>query len=252
MPTNYDPIAESYVQAKTHPWRHFIERHCLTNLIGNPQGKKVLDLACGDGPLTRWLKSTGSARTVGVDLSQRMIELAIARETQLPLGIEYHVGDARALPDLGQFDIVTAAYLLNYARDAGELKAMLQGVARSLLPGGRFVTANANPFFDYSKAPDFRRYGFLASAESPFEEGSAIKWTFLLEEGPIEVENYHLSPSTHEKVLEECGFREVRWHSPEVSPQGISEYGREHWRPFLESAPVIFLDCRLAGESADV
>lgn len=245
MTTNYDPIAESYVLAKLHPWRQFIERHCLTKLIGDPRGKDVLDLACGDGPFTRWVKSMGAARTVGVDLSKRMIDLAIAREGQARQGIEFQVEDARTLPDLGKFDIVVAAYLLNYARDSRELRAMLQGVARSLRPGGRFVTVNANPFFDYSVPQDFRKYGFLASADVPFQEGSAITWTFLLEDGQIQVENYHLSPATYQTVLAECGLREVCWHEAEVSQEGLAEYGADHWRAFLESPPVIFLDCRL-------
>lgn len=250
MTTNYDPIAESYVRAKQHPWRHFIEHYRMTNLIGDPQGKDILDLACGDGPFTRWARSNGSARTVGIDLSGRMIDLAMARENEARQGIEYFVGDARELPDLGQFDLVTAAYLLNYARDTRDLRSMLSGVARSLRPGGRFVTANANPFFDYATAPDFRKYGFLASAEMPFLEGSPITWTFLLDDGPIEVENYHLSPATHETVLKECGFREICWHTPEVSPLGIEEYGSEYWRTFLENSPVIFLDCRLNSADA--
>lgn len=247
MTTNYDPIAESYVRAKQHPWRHFIEHYRLSNLIGDPQGKDILDLACGDGPFTRWVKSKGSARTVGVDLSERMIDLAREREKETRQGIEYRTGDARDLPDLDKFDLVTAAYLLNYARDIRDLRAMLRGVARSLRPGGRFVTANANPFFDYSKAPDFREYGFQVSAETPFVEGSPIIWKFLLDDGPIEVENYHLSPTTHETVLKECGFREVCWHTPAVSPEGLADYGKEYWQVFLEHSPVIFLDCRLAS-----
>ena len=42
--------------------------------------------------------------------------------------------------------IVAAAYLFNYADTEEKLAAMCRTVARSLKPGGRFVTVNNNPF----------------------------------------------------------------------------------------------------------
>lgn len=242
--TNYDPIAERYGRAKLHSWRQFIESHTLSKLIGDPGGLDVLDLACGEGFYTRKLKAMGTSRTVGADLSQRMIDLARAREAEERLDIEFLTADALALPDLGHFDLVTAAYLLNYARNGDELKVMLSGIARCLWPGGRFVTANSSPFFDYASAPDFSKYGFRTGSSEPTSEGSKITWTFLLDDGPIEVENYWLSPETHENALNDCGFRDIRWHTPELSPAGAAESGVEFWRTFLEAQPVTFLECR--------
>ena len=45
-----------------------------------------------------------------------MIGLGIAAEKESPLGIEYRVGDAKAYQTDERFDIVAAAYLLNYAQ----------------------------------------------------------------------------------------------------------------------------------------
>src|SRR5262245_24926687 len=115
MTTNYDPIAEQYKRSKQQPWRTFIESFTLMELIGDLQGMAVLDAACGEGFYTRMMRQRGAARVRGVDLSQRMIELALSQETQHQLGIEYVVGDARELSGVDQFDIVVAAYLLNYA-----------------------------------------------------------------------------------------------------------------------------------------
>ena len=59
-----------------------------------------------------------------------MIGLAEAEEAREPLGVEYRVGDARALEVAGPFDLAFAAYLLNYARTADELAKMCRAVAR--------------------------------------------------------------------------------------------------------------------------
>jgi toxoflavin synthase len=73
-----------------------------------------------------------------------MVELAKASEHRQPLGIEYRVADARAIDYVAEFDLVIAAYLLNYAPSEQELFAMASAIHRSLRPGGRFITINNN------------------------------------------------------------------------------------------------------------
>jgi hypothetical protein len=46
-----------------------------------------------------------------------------------------------------------------------------------------------------------------------------------------------------DEVLRAAGLREVRWHAPEVSPEGVREFGREYWAAFVACPPVVFLDC---------
>src|SRR5262249_24858427 len=115
MATNYDTIAAQYQRAKLQPWRRHIEVYTLFGLGGDLAGKSVLDLACGEGFHTRLLKQKGGARVVGVDISAGMIDLARIEESHRPLGIEYHVEDVKKLVLHEQFDMVFAAYLLNYA-----------------------------------------------------------------------------------------------------------------------------------------
>ncbi len=112
MTTNYDPIAEQYKRSKQQPWRTYIEAVTLMGLIGDLSEKSVIDIACGEGFYTRMLRQRGAKKVTGVDLSEGMIALARANEAQHQLGIEYVVGDGRAL-DLGtEYDLAVAAYLL--------------------------------------------------------------------------------------------------------------------------------------------
>ena len=137
MTTNYDPIAGQYKRAKQQPWRAYVEAYTLMRLIGDPAGKAVIDVACGEGFYTRMIGQRGAAKVTGVDLSEKMIELARASEAKQRLGIDYIVGDGRNLGLAAEYDLAVAAYFLNYAHDRAELKAMCRGIARCL--AGRTV-----------------------------------------------------------------------------------------------------------------
>jgi ubiquinone/menaquinone biosynthesis C-methylase UbiE len=242
MTTDYDPIAEQYQRAKQQPWRAYVECYTLLELVGDLDGETVLDLACGEGFYTRLLKRQGASRTVGIDLSQRMIDLAREQEIVQRLGIEYLVGDAKALHVPETFDVVAAAYLLNYARDREELAAMCQGVAARTAPGGRFVSVNQNPDRDFTTAPSYRPYGFEARAAGPLREGQPVTWTFHLTEGPLEIENYWLDRAIHEEALLAAGFREVRWHQPRLDPRA-QPADVAYWDVLLKQGPLIYLEC---------
>jgi len=243
MTTNYDPIAEQYKRSKQTPWRSHIECHTLMETIGEVSGLRVLDVACGEGFYTRLMRHRGASHVTGVDLSEGMVALGNRQEAESPLGIEYVVGDARALDPAERYDLAAAAYLLNYASTRAELRDMCDGISRSLKPGGRFVTVNCNPALDFTKAPSYRRYGFETTVAGPWREGSPITWTFFLDDGPFSIENYHLPVSAHEDALRAAGFHTIRWHEPRVSREGDEAHGAEFWKPFLDSSPITFIEC---------
>jgi ubiquinone/menaquinone biosynthesis C-methylase UbiE len=243
MTTNYDPIAEQYKRSKQTPWRSHIECHTLMETIGEVSGLGVLDVACGEGFYTRLMRHRGASHVTGVDLSEGMVALASKQEAGSPLGIEYVVGDGRALDLPRRYDLAVAAYLLNYATTRAELGEMCASIARCLQPGGRFVTVNSNPALDFSKAPSYRRSGFETTVSGPWTEGAPITWTFHLDDGPFSIENYYLPVSAHEEALRDAGFRTVRWHEPRVSREGDAAHGAEFWKPFLDASPITFIEC---------
>lgn len=98
-------------------------------LLGPEAGERVLDLGCGGGTLTEALVAQG-CQVVGVDGSEEQVEAARAR------GLDARVMDAHALPFDGEFDAVFSNAALHWMRDPD---AVIDGVWRSLVPGGRFV-----------------------------------------------------------------------------------------------------------------
>jgi ubiquinone/menaquinone biosynthesis C-methylase UbiE len=242
MTSNYDSIAKEYKESKELPMRLHIEAYTYFNMLGNLAEKSILDLACGEGFYTRKFKDQGAAKVVGVDISQKMIELAREEETRKFQNIEYILGDVLELGEIGSFDLVVASYLLNYARSSEELLKMCKSIFANLKSGGRFVTINSNP----SQAPvsylKTEKYGFIKSIDSPLIEGTPIKYTFI-NNHKFTFDNYYLSIPTHEWAFQSVGFKEVRWQSPIVSPDGIKEFGQEFWQDFLDSVPIIGIEC---------
>jgi len=114
----------------------------LLDLLGDVNGRRVLDAGCGEGYLARWLAARG-AHVTGIDLSARLIALARAKD---PGGsIDYQVADlSQPLPDAaGRFDAAASYLVLNDVRDFRGFAATL---AASLAPGGRLVLALNNPY----------------------------------------------------------------------------------------------------------
>jgi SAM-dependent methyltransferase len=214
-------------------------------LVGAPAGLAVADLACGEGHYTRRLRRAGAARVLGVDRSPAMIELARAEEAARPLGVEYVVADCSGPIAAGPFDLVVAAYLLNYARDRAELAALCRGVARLLKPTGRFVAVDTNPDLDLGRTSVFRGYGFEVEAPGGAEDGAPIHWTFHLESGPVRIENYHLPAEARVEALREAGFGLVSRHAPQLAPGDGA--GPVDWGPFLSNPPITFLDASVGS-----
>jgi SAM-dependent methyltransferase len=101
-------------------------------------GMSVLDVGCGTGAITRGIaESQGShvVRVVGVDANAGFIDGARSRHAGVA-GLSFVVADIHALPWTGEFDLVTAARVLQWLRDPAKALAAMIAATR---PGGRIV-----------------------------------------------------------------------------------------------------------------
>ena len=108
-----------------------------------PEGAHVLEIGCGTGPITRSIADLAPvARAVGLDPSPTLLEHA--RRLSPQPGIEFHQGDARALPFADRdFDAVVFHTTLCHSPDPEQA---LVEAWRVLRPGGRLAIFDA----DYS------------------------------------------------------------------------------------------------------
>ena len=61
MTTDYNSghVAEQYRKVKAQLWRARLETYSFMKLIGDVDGKTVVDIACGEGYFTRRLRQAG-------------------------------------------------------------------------------------------------------------------------------------------------------------------------------------------------
>ena len=84
----------------------------MKELAGDGRGKRALDIGTGTGQFAFYLARQGYAVT-GIDLSEKMIELAGAHAVRSGLEIEFKAGDAEHLGfEDNHFDIVVSRNLL--------------------------------------------------------------------------------------------------------------------------------------------
>ena len=128
-----------------------VERLALTG------SEWVLDAPCGHGRIANRLAARGGA-VVGVDVTERFLELARDDSAARGVDVDYRKGDLRALPvDDGSFDVAISWYTsFGYFED-DDNRAVLREYARVLRPGGRLlveVLARDNIIRRYTAAPE--------------------------------------------------------------------------------------------------
>jgi ubiquinone/menaquinone biosynthesis C-methylase UbiE len=145
----YDEIAEWYDdQVLTNGFFQYA-LPSLYEFMGEVQGQRICDLACGQGVVARRLAELGAFVT-GIDISERLLEIAQQKENVGSQNILYVRDDAQVGTTLADesFDGVVCNLAL---MDIPDLSATLQTVSRILRSGGWFVFSITHPF---SQMPD--------------------------------------------------------------------------------------------------
>lgn len=244
---DYDRNPAPYLQQSVadNPYR-LLEWTVFLEVLGPVTGKRVLDLACGDGRLTRVLAHGGAAEVLGLDVSEEMLEHAREQNAEgqpeaFPDRVSY--GEVSATDETFQMtpqaDIVTAMYLFHYARSVEELDHMADLIGRNLEPGGKFVTYTINPDYDFTSAPDDmeERIGFHYRIIDPPAYALVIK--------DFEVPIWQWSRQQHEEALKRAGLTNIRWHPLQFPPE--QTHHLVGWAWYLDNPSCIVLSAEKAG-----
>ncbi|CAN5795148.1 class I SAM-dependent methyltransferase [soil metagenome] len=142
----YDNIAGWYDElVRTAPLYEEMILPAMIDLAGDVAGVDILDLACGQGMVSRGLARRGAIVT-GVNISTKLLDIARRYEKNEPLGISYHEDNAESLDSVPNeaFDGITCGMAL---MNIDDLDACSRAVRRVLKPGGWFVASITHPCF---------------------------------------------------------------------------------------------------------
>ena len=132
----------------------------IFNLLGDVNGKTILDAGCGNGYLCRLLAQRG-AKVTGLEPAYVLIQYAIKREKKEPLYIDYIQADLTTWRSEKRFDIVIANMVL---MDIPDYEAALDTCFVHLQPGGELILSLTHPCFEGSDS-EYRTQGHLIVKE---------------------------------------------------------------------------------------
>ena len=185
------------------------EWEALKRLLPDFNNKQVLDLGCGYGWHSIYAAEQGAKFVIGIDLSEKMIE--IARDKTTFENVKYQVG---AMEDVDfpdeTFDVVMSSLAFHYVED---FSSLVENVFRMLKSNGVFVFTVEHPIFtaDGSQNWIYNEDGEIEHfpVDNYFEEGQ--RETQFLDEP---VTKYHRTMTTYINTLINAGFNIQRVIEP--------------------------------------
>ena len=140
MVTNYEPLqytGERMVPEKAEPstyWEHIYRYRFAVPYVA---GRRVLDIACGEGYGAAAFLKAGASSVIGVDISEET-----CRHARSKYGIDARIGDAQAIPLPDQsVDVIVSFETIEHVPEPA---AFLAECARVLAPGGRIIISTPN------------------------------------------------------------------------------------------------------------
>jgi ubiquinone/menaquinone biosynthesis C-methylase UbiE len=188
----------------------------LWKFVGNVQGLRILDAGCGTGYLARKLANQGAAVT-GIDISEKMIEIAWDRATKNAKSIDFRVDSCVRLGSLESesFDMIISNYVL---MDVPDLENTIRAFNRVLKANGNAVLVFSHPCFPQGRASVVEENGEEVMYNWPFSYFERQKcidppWGHFTSEFIW----FHRPLSDYWKAFQDAGFEIVNFEEPRIT-----------------------------------
>jgi SAM-dependent methyltransferase len=224
---DYERMAEVYADdAETDPMKAAYDRPTILSMAGDVGGRRVLDVGCATGALSRAFAAQG-ASVLGIDVNPALVKRA--RETTRA-DVEFVVADiAEPMPFLGTatFDLVAASLVMHYLEDWGP---PLREFARVLRPEGLLVLSTHHPAMDIQ----------LGSPATTYFETILVTDTWHKRGHAFEVRFWHRPMQAIVDALADAGFLIERIPEP-VPPREAFDAMPEIWGRLARGPWYLFI-----------
>jgi ubiquinone/menaquinone biosynthesis C-methylase UbiE len=201
--------------------REVLLNHVLLSLLGSVEDKRILDAGCGEGYFSRILAEKG-AQVVGVDYSQKMLDIARKR-TSAEYGIQYYDGNLEDLSFLEgeRFDIIVSNMVL---QDLSDYKKAIHEMYRLLIREGVFIFSISHPCFITPESGWVKENGkkLFWKVNHYFEERVFEQpWPKDAQTGVL---LFHRTLTSYFKAIKKAGFVVEEMVEPKPSQKMIQKY----------------------------
>lgn len=143
--SDYDKFAKQYSDSMSEQGDYFHQTQIdpyIYSIIGDPKGKVIYDIGCGNGYMARNLVSKG-AKVFASDISGALVKDAKSKSQDLDIQFSTH--DAIDFSNYRdeQFDIVVMNMVVHYVQD---LEKLFQGIAKILKKDGVLAFSTSHFF----------------------------------------------------------------------------------------------------------
>jgi SAM-dependent methyltransferase len=195
-------------------------------LLGRLEGKRVLELGCGGGPISVAMAKQG-AKVISVDSSAEQIGHARRLGEREEVTLELHQGDLADLAFIraDTIDLAVSVYALGMV---GDLDRVFRQVHRVLRPDAPFVISLAHPAWrasDSGGPPAIRR---------TYWDPTPIPWTDAGERGA----DHPVTVSTLFTSLQRANFQVDTLLEPEPPVSGARS---RWWQPAMAWLPATLI-----------
>lgn len=233
--TNYDNEAEKFSRFPEY------SIHCGTDYLAVKDVpkkikqlksvKKILDLGCGSGLATRYLKKNfPDLHIIGADINKKMLEQASIAD---PAGLYLHLqqlNDQIFYPFLyHSFDVVICSFVLHENQTMHDLKVFIDNIAKIIRPGGTFLSWDTHKNLANGKWMSIKTI-----SENLINEGE--KYSVRILPANAEITGTYWSPETVASILESAGFKS------NISYPIIEKSDEINWLDETRLAPYFLLE----------
>lgn len=217
-----------------------LEWPAFKRLLPPLKGLRVLDIGCGFGHFARAARDLGAAEVIGIDASERMIEVARAESPDPAL--KFIRSDVEAFNfDEAAYDFIASSLTLHYVQDYADV---MKRIAKALKPGGHFVFSVEHPMKtcraeqQWHLAPDGTH--MFWPVDNYGEEGPRDTRWFV--EGVVK---HHRTLQTYVNGVLYAGLQVKRLEEPTPEPEFLRK--RPDLADTIRCPPFLLIDAMREG-----
>lgn len=210
----WDQLADWY-QSKDSRTDWLVGYPVVLELLGNIQGKRVLDYGCGNGSFSRFLvQNYPLAHVIGIDSS----EIAVAnakRKTDTGTSIEYQVINDFEDIKCFEFDAACFNFVFCTIPNVHTLHSICAYTYQQLSSGGSVVILDPHP-----ESHGKRFTSFESELPRSYKSGEPIHVKLFTDTIDLEITDYYWTRDDYAGALRSAGFSAIEFREPIVGDIG--------------------------------